>query len=117
MTAWKVDGLQCLAVTASREMQAGEKLTLDLSPAMKVSLHLRMSDDAHVSPQFLCTSKRCSCDSTNCKKLLGQAAITVKLLDSGKVGEVVLHPSLACTSCPGAFCKHQLEALRYFLRN
>ena len=50
MTAWKVDGLQCLAVTASREMQAGEKLTLDLSPAMKVSLHLRMSDDAHVSP-------------------------------------------------------------------
>ena len=50
MTAWRVDGLQCLAVTASREMQAGEKLTLDLSPAMKVSLHLRMSDDAHVSP-------------------------------------------------------------------
>ena len=119
MTAWKVDGLQCLAVTASREMQAGEKLTLDLSPAMKVSLHLRMSDDAHVSPQFLCTSKRCSCDSTNCKKLLGQAAITrgpekcgaclVKLLDSGKVGEVVLHPSLATPVCQSCSELHQQQ--------
>ena len=37
ISVWKLSGLDCLKVTAKKEIRAGEIVSLDLSPAMKVS--------------------------------------------------------------------------------
>jgi len=123
ISAWTVEGLQCLAVTARRQMVVGDILTLDLSPAVK----------------FLDTSKRCDCDSRNCKKLLGRSAMSRGpekcgacqscLVEGGKVGEVLLHPQLAtplCQPCsdlsqqqdwrePGVMCRWCCQQSRLLL--
>ena len=120
ISVWKVSGLDCLAVTAMKEIQAGETLSLDLSPAIKVSLVcLASRRDNFISWQFLGTSKRCSCNAGNCRILLGSSAVTrgpvrcggclQQLLEAGKVGKVLLHPELSTPVCEGCQDRHHQQ--------
>jgi len=102
ITVWRVEALECLAVYCLKQLQPGEVVTFDHSAEI----------------EYLGISKRCTCGSRNCKKILGRTAnargslncgaCQRKILDQSAVGEVPLHPALAtpvCNNCADEYTK------------
>lgn len=93
VVAWKVEGLDCLAMYSIKDIKANESVTFDQSP----------------QNQLLKTSKRCNCGARSCHKILGGFAHAQgplacgvclnKVVEDGVTGQVWLHPDLATPLC------------------
>eukprot|EP00092_Neocalanus_flemingeri_P041191 GFUD01044851.1.p1 GENE.GFUD01044851.1~~GFUD01044851.1.p1 ORF type:complete len:723 (+),score=194.21 GFUD01044851.1:60-2228(+) len=93
VVAWKVEGLDCLAMYSIKDIKANESITFEQSPQI----------------QLLKTSKRCSCGARSCQKILGGLAnasgpllcgvCRTKVVEGGSTSQVCLHPALATPVC------------------
>jgi len=101
INVWKVEGVDCLAMYCVKDVNVNDVITFDHSAEI----------------EYLGTSKRCTCGSNNCKKILGRqahargplkcGACQVSILSQGAVGEVHLHPDLStplCKGCHDGYC-------------
>jgi len=101
INVWKVEGIECLAMYCIKDVNVNDVITFDHSAEI----------------EYLGTSKRCTCGSNNCKKILGRqanargplkcGACQVTILTQGVVGEVHLHPDLStplCQGCHDGYC-------------
>jgi len=93
VVAWKVQGLDCLAMYSIKNIKTNESVTFNHTPQY----------------QLLRTSKRCNCGARNCQKILGGFAYGLgpvqcgvcssKVLEDKVTGVVRLHPDLATPVC------------------